>query len=134
VSNDLPTYIAVIIKRVKDTFGRDGVIYLPDINNRDILKPYADNPKFKAGENEVGAVTWAYQHQKIIGYNTDTLPDANAKYLPLVTARGVVGVMSVVGIDSAHELSPQQERLLEAYADLAAVALEGILRAKEIVA
>lgn len=134
VSNDLPTYIGVIIKRVKDTFGRDAVVYLPDNKNRDVLKPYADNPKFKAGGNEIGAAMWAYQHQKIIGYNTDTLPDSNGRYLPLVTARGVVGVMSVMGIDSEHELSPQQERLLEAYADLAAVALEGILLARDGVA
>ena len=131
VSNDLPSYLTAIVKRVKDTFGHEAVVFLPDPNNAEILKPYSENPKFKAGGNEIGAALWAYQHQKIIGYNTDTLPDSSSRYLPLVTARGVVGVLAVMELDSAHELTPQQEQLLVAYVDLAAVALEGILLARD---
>jgi two-component system sensor histidine kinase KdpD len=131
VSSDLESYIHAILKRAKETFGHDTIVFLPDPQNRETLKPYAGTPNITFDENELAAAIWAYQHQKIVGRGTDTLPSAKAQYLPLVTARGAVGVMSISAIDTNGELTIEQERLLEAYADLAAVAIESILLANE---
>jgi two-component system sensor histidine kinase KdpD len=49
-----------------------------------------------------------------------------------MTARGIVGVLELKAPDSARELTSEQERLLEAYTDLVAVALEGIQLAEEL--
>jgi two-component system, OmpR family, sensor histidine kinase KdpD len=49
----------------------------------------------------------------------------------LMTARGTVGVIAILAIDTGDKFTIEQERLLEAYADLAAVAIESILSAEE---
>ncbi len=132
VSNDLESYIRAIIKRAKETFGHDTIVLLPDPQNKETLKPYTSNPNITIDENELAAGIWAYQHQRIVGHGTDTLPNAKARYLPLYTARGIVGVMAISAIDTNGELTIEQERLLEAYADLAAVAIESILLSQEM--
>jgi two-component system sensor histidine kinase KdpD len=131
ISNDLESYIHAIIKRAKETFGRDATIFLPDVQNKGTLKPYADVPSVSVNENELAAAIWSFQHQRIVGHGTDTLPNAKARYLPLVTARRIVGVIAILATDTSGELTIEQERLLEAYADLAAVAIESILLGEE---
>jgi two-component system sensor histidine kinase KdpD len=130
-SNDLESYIHAIIKRARETFGHNAIVFLPDVRNKETLKPYADGPNVTADESELAAAVWSFQHQRIVGRGTDTLPNAKARYLPLVTARGAVGVMAISAIDTSDELTIEQERLLEAYADLAAVAIESILLGEE---
>jgi two-component system sensor histidine kinase KdpD len=131
VSSDLNSYISAITKRAKETFGHDAIIFLPGSENKDMLKPYVGDARISIDENELAAAIWSYQHQKIVGYGTDTLPNAKARYLPLVTARGIVGVVAITAIDSSDELTMEQELLLEAYADLAAIAIESVLLANE---
>jgi two-component system, OmpR family, sensor histidine kinase KdpD len=131
VSSDLNSYIRAIITRAKETFGHDAMVFLPDPQNRETLKPFTSDQNIAVDENELAASIWSFQHQKIVGRGTDTLPNAKARYLPLVTARGAVGVMAISAIDTSSELTIEQERLQEAYADLAAVAIESILLANE---
>lgn len=131
VSTDLESYIRAIIKRTKETFALDTVIFLPDVQNIGKLKPYTNSPSITVGGNESAAALWSFQHQKVVGYGTDTLPDAKARYLPMITARGAVGVLALWFADTTGEINADQERILGAYADLAAVAIEGIRLAKE---
>jgi two-component system, OmpR family, sensor histidine kinase KdpD len=131
VSSDLESYIHAIIERAKETFGHDTQVFLPNTENKETLKPYADVANFTIDENELAAAIWAFQHQKIVGRGTDTLPNAKARYLPLVTARGTVGVIAISATDTGSGLTMEQERLLEAYTDFAAVAIESILLANE---
>ena len=130
ISNDLESYIHAIIKRAKETFGYDAIIFLADPQNKETLKPYADAPNVSVDEKEFAAAIWSFQHHKTVGHGTDTLPNANARYIPLVTARGIMGVLALSATDTG-ELTTEQERLLEAYADLAAVAIESILLGEE---
>jgi two-component system sensor histidine kinase KdpD len=131
VSNDLDSYVQAVMKGTKETFGYDVVIFLPDVQNKGTLKPYTEDSNITVAENELAAAIWSFQHQRMVGHGTDTLPNAKARYLPLVTARGMVGVMSLSSAEANSELTIEQERLLEAYADLAALAIEGILLAQE---
>jgi two-component system, OmpR family, sensor histidine kinase KdpD len=130
VSSDLESYILAITKRARETFGHDAMIFLPDPQNRETLQPSGER-NIAIDENELAAAVWAFQHQRIVGHGTDTLPNTKARYLPMVTARGTVGVMAISATDIKEELTIEQERLLEAYADLAAVAIESILLANE---
>jgi two-component system, OmpR family, sensor histidine kinase KdpD len=131
ISNNLESYIHAILKRAKETFNHDTFVFLPDSKNKENLKPYTDTPNVKIDENELAAAIWSFQHQKTVGHGTDTLPNAKARYVPLVTSRGTVGVLAVSATDTVSELSIEQERLLAAYADLAAVAIESIRLANE---
>lgn len=75
---------------------------------------------------DIAAAHWAWEHNRPAGRGADTLPGARRLYLPLITERTPVGV---VGLDSDKEgplLSPEQQRLFDALADQAAIAIERI--------
>jgi len=127
----LQATIRAIISSVKETFGRDVVVFLPDAPNKETLKPHTESPNLIIDKNEVAAAVWSFQHQKTVGQGTDTLPNAKARYLPLNTARGAVGVMALWVSDTTTQLTMEQTRLLEAFADLAAVAVERTQLAEE---
>jgi two-component system, OmpR family, sensor histidine kinase KdpD len=131
VANDLDSYIKAILRRTRDTLENDILIFLPDPENNEIMQPFTERPDIEVTGNDIAAALWAFQHQKIIGHGTDTLPNARARYFPLVTGRGIVGVLALLEPAQKEELTPEQERLMEAYADLSAVAIEGILLAQE---
>ncbi len=114
VSNDMESYIRAVIKRAKETFGHNTIVFLRDPQNKETLKPYAEAPNVSVDENELAAAIWAFQHQKIVGHGTDTLPNAKSRYVPLVTPRGTVGVIALSAADTGGELTVEQERLLEA--------------------
>jgi two-component system sensor histidine kinase KdpD len=131
ISNDLESYIHAIISRAKETFGHDAIVFLPDPQNRTLLKPHGNVPGITVDENETAAAIWAFEHQKTVGHGTDTLPNAKARYLPMVTARGAVGVLAISSEETTGELTIEQERILEAYTDLSAIAIESILLSQE---
>jgi two-component system sensor histidine kinase KdpD len=131
VSNDMESYMQVIIKRAKETFGHDVVAFLPDDEKKNVLKSYSGHQNIAIDENERSAAIWAYEHQKVVGSGTDTLPNSKARFIPLVTARGKVGVMAIMVSGEKDRLTIGQEHLLEAYANLAAVAIESILLNEE---
>lgn len=128
----LKATISVIISGAKETFGSDVVVFLPDAQNKGTLKPHVENQNITVAENDVAAAFWSFQHQKIVGHGTDTLPNAKAQYLPMGTARRPVGVMALWVDDATSRFTIQQTRLLEAFADLAAVAIERTQLAEEV--
>jgi len=132
VTAGLDATIHAIASGAKEMFGHDVVIFLPDAQNKGVLRPHVQNPDVTIGENEIAAAIWSSQHQKIIGHGTDTLPNAKALYVPLSTVRGTVGVMALWVTDTGSRFTAQQTRLLEAFADLAAVAIERTQLAEEV--
>jgi len=133
VSNDLESYLQVIINRARETFGHHIVAFLPDPEKKNTLIPHIGTQVISVDidENERAAAFWSFEHQKVVGRGTDTLPNSKARFIPLVTARGKVGVLAILMADDKDRLTIGQERLLEAYANLAAVAIESILLNEE---
>lgn len=73
---------------------------------------------------EAGITSWVHQNKKPAGLGTDTLPGADALYLPLMGAKKNIGVLVVRPAQSDRFLSPEQFRLLETFANQMAVACE----------
>lgn len=124
IAPDLDAIMEAIIANVSETFGRDVVVLLPSQAAGNILEPYATSPGFQLDESEQAVAAWAFQHRQPAGRGTDTLPAVAARYTPLQTARGVIGVMGIAPRDTTRYMTPEQRRLLEAFASLAAVAIE----------
>jgi two-component system sensor histidine kinase KdpD len=118
--------LQAITQNVSQTFGREVVIFLPDKVPEGGLKPYAYSPNFTPDENERAVAVWAFQHRQTAGRGTETLSAAEAHYLPLMTARGVVGVLGAKPMDASRHLSLEQVRLMEAFANQAALAIERV--------
>jgi two-component system sensor histidine kinase KdpD len=71
-----------------------------------------------------GVIRWVYEHRHAAGRGTDTLPGAQATYLPLLVTDGIVGVLGVQPQAEAATLETQQLQLLQAFAGQVAGAIE----------
>ncbi|TIT30732.1 MAG: sensor histidine kinase KdpD, partial [Mesorhizobium sp.] len=100
------------------------VLLLPENGSITVKAGYP--PDDTLAEADIAAARWAWEHNRAAGRGADTLPGAKRLYLPLRTGRTAVGV---VGLDNDKQgplLTPEQQRLLDALADQAAVAIERI--------
>jgi two-component system, OmpR family, sensor histidine kinase KdpD len=122
LSHDLATavglqdVITAVVARAGQVFNRQVTILLPVGQT---LEPCNADPSFCFDEDEQGVAEWVFQHGQPAGQGTDTLPDADARYLPLKTAHGVVGVLGI------KLLNPDDQRqLVEIFASQTALAIE----------
>lgn len=126
ISRDLTSAVGIdqitgiICSHVGETFAGGVAVLLPDEEAN--LRLYRRTGDRVLDESELAVAVWAFQHATPAGRGTDTLPAAGARYLPLIAAHGVVGVLGVELPDSI--IAPNERRLLEALANLAAVAIE----------
>jgi two-component system sensor histidine kinase KdpD len=81
---------------------------------------------------DLAAAAWCWEHAQPTGRGTDTLPGSRRLFLPLRTGQGKVGVIGVSRPDAGFLLNPAERRLLDALADLAAIAIERIRLAKDV--
>ena len=121
VSPDLDTVLAKVIEQIGQTFNRQAVILLPHPLGG--LTVRATTKGFILDEDEQAVATWAYEKNHVAGRGTDTLPAAKIRYQPLSVSGRVVGVLGVKP-DETNRLNSNQRQLLDAYASLAALAIE----------
>ncbi|MBI3944139.1 MAG: sensor histidine kinase KdpD [Chloroflexi bacterium] len=117
-----------IIAHVNQTFSREVAVFLPEGES---LVFVSASPGFTFGQDEYAVATWAYRHGQEAGRGTDTLSAADARYHPLKTASGIMGVLAVERVNSKTLLTPEQRRLLDAFANQAALAIERAKLAEE---
>jgi two-component system, OmpR family, sensor histidine kinase KdpD len=121
--------LQAITNNIALTFDRDVVIFLPDLKGK--LTPIACTPNFPTGEKDQAIAEWAFEHAHVAGRGTDTLPAEQARYLPLKTARTIIGILAVQPHDPSKHLPPEGYRLLEAFASQAALAIERVQLAEQ---
>ena len=129
--NDLESYANAIVKSIGETLGHNVTIFLTDTEKGGEFAPYVSYSNLELDEHEQAAAVWSYEHDKQVGLGT-TLPDAKARYIPLTTARGKVGVLAIWTGETKTILTVEQEKLLTSFADLAAVTIEGISLPKKL--
>jgi two-component system sensor histidine kinase KdpD len=111
-----------IIDHIGQIYSREVALFLPENND---LKLYMASQDLSVAEKELAVASWAFEHDKQAGRGTDTLPDASMYYQPLKTTRGVIGVVGIKPIGTNTYLSPDQLRILNAFANQVALAIEG---------
>lgn len=117
--------LQTVTQHVEHTFGRDVVILLPSESGVDRLEIAAASARLELPEDELAVADWVYRRGEPAGRNTTTLPASNLRYLPLKTARGIIGVLGVVGPEQPQRhLTPEQRRLMDTFASQVALALE----------
>jgi two-component system sensor histidine kinase KdpD len=126
ISGDLESYIDAIVKRIKEALGHEVTIFLGESEKREKLRAYTSREEVRVDESELAIAIRSFKHRQKV------LSNDNVRYLPLLTARGIIGVMALKAPDNGRELTTEQERLLGAYTDLVAVAIEGIRLSEEL--
>ena len=75
---------------------------------------------------DLAAAKWCWEKNHTAGRGSDTLPGAKWLFLPMHTGRGALGVVGIVRDEPGPLLTPDQQRLLDALADQAALAIERV--------
>lgn len=115
--------IAIATRHLASGFGAQVQILLRGADGR-VEPPAGTPPGFPLDDKERGVAQWVFDNERAAGVGTDTLPGAQARYLPLVAASGIVGVLGVRPVDPATLEDPAVQGLLEAFAGQSALALE----------
>jgi two-component system sensor histidine kinase KdpD len=102
-------------------------VLLPGPDGR--LAPADPGPAVDSRETAVAQ--WTFDHGRLAGLGTDTLPGAAAVYVPLRGSQAVLGVLGARPHESLLPLTPDQLDLLEALASQAASGLERARLASE---
>lgn len=117
----LEEIMRAVITHIGEIFDRDVAVFLPEGER---LVVHATSSDFGLGQDKYAVATWAFRHGQPAGWDTDTLSAADARYLPIKTARGVVGVLGLKLARSGLHSTPEQRRLMEAFANQTALAIE----------
>ncbi|MGH7135478.1 MAG: DUF4118 domain-containing protein, partial [Pirellulales bacterium] len=114
---------SVAVQQLTAIFAGDVAIFLPDEEKR-LQLAGGSHADFALRENEAAVAQWVFSHQHQAGLGTNTLPSAQALYLPLVGSQGSVGVLAIRPADAELLLSFDHRQLLETFASQIALALE----------
>ena len=119
---DLPDLLGLVVQQLGQVFAAEVAVLLPDPNASEPLVAYPFGT-FTVSEKEFAVAVWALRNARPAGNSTDTLPAAQALYLPLTTPSGCIGV---VGLRFAvgRILSFAQRSLLENFIRQIAVVLD----------
>jgi len=131
---DLETISKELAMQTADNLRRKIVVLLPDENNQlliwaernpdIVIQENSPLPKYIEDSIEAAVATWVYEHHEIAGRSTDTLPNSKYLYLPLTTRNSTVGVLGLHIVENL--ITPEQRRLMEVWASMAAIAIERI--------
>ncbi|AWN37925.1 sensor histidine kinase [Methylobacterium radiodurans] len=100
------------------------VLLLPDGKAVTVRAGYP--PEDMLDEADLAAAQWAFDNERPAGRGADTLPGARRLFLPMRTGRGTIGVIGLDADGSGPILTPEGRRLLDALADMGALAIERV--------
>ena len=124
---DTGTIMNAVSQHIREIFQWESAFFLPENGH---LAVYAQSPGLVLDADDIAVATWAFAHGTTAGYDTDTLHGSKLRYIPLQSSRGVIGIMSVQPIEPNGVITHEQSRILTAFANQAALALERVNLAK----
>ena len=111
------------VAQIAEVFDCQVVALMPDARGKLLIRAGRES-EFAINQKEQSVAQWAFDLGQIAGLGTETLPSAEALYVPLLAAQGPVGALGVRPKDPEKLLVPDQLRLLEAFGNQTALALE----------
>ncbi len=88
----LENVLDIVVQNVHKAFGRDIVIFLPEEKK---LVRRASTADYSLNENELAIAEWSFTNAKPAGSETDTLPASLTRFQPLITSRGIIGILGI---------------------------------------
>ncbi|GAA5528951.1 sensor histidine kinase KdpD [Herpetosiphon gulosus] len=126
----LDNLLQTAAQHISSVFEGQTAILLP--NPKGQLRPIVGQQwPFISDQRELITAQWVYDHQQKAGMHSDTLPSAQAMYLPLIATRGIVGVLALQPEQPRRLLDPSHVHLLETFANQTTVAIERAHLAEE---
>jgi two-component system sensor histidine kinase KdpD len=108
-SRGLDEALPKVLALIKETFEADSAVWLRDENGLSCHPASSFTPSSK----DESVAMWSFQKKQNAGKSTDTLPDAEALHVPLVTGDRTEGVLTV---RLPNPPTIEQRELLDAFA------------------
>jgi len=128
IATDANAIVAAVSGNIMEIFGWESAFFLPGDNG---LLVRGKSPGLEIDADDLAVATWAFQHGATAGYETDTLHGSKIRYIPVQSSRGVLGILGVKPAAASGGISYEQTRILTAFANQAALALERVNPEKE---
>ena len=127
---DVDDLIRVAVQHIGDVFNSQSLILLP--GQKDRLLIVGDEQIVNDMDVSAQRVAeWALDNRRMAGLGTENYPDSETLYVPLVAARGAVGVLCVRPEERGHALPAEQMHLMQTFANQTALAVERARLAEE---
>ncbi len=123
VATDAGSIIAAVTRHIQEIFRWECIVLLPD---KDTLIVHPSESGLVLDADDIAVATWAFQHGVVAGYDTDTLHGSRLRYIPLQSSAGVHGILGVKPAEPDGIITHEQERVLTAFANQMALALERV--------
>jgi two-component system sensor histidine kinase KdpD len=116
----------VAVGHVRELLGVEAIVLLADRQGN--LTP-CGGAEFELArdEEEMAVARWAFQHGRLAGHGTDTLPGAEALFVPLVGSAGHLGAFGIALGKRSEPPPPSQWQIVETFVAQTALALERAL-------
>jgi two-component system sensor histidine kinase KdpD len=123
VAADAGSIITAVTRHIREIFQWESVVLLPE---GDHLLVHPPDSGLVLNADDIAVATWAFRHGTVAGYDTDTLHGSRLRYIPLQSSAGVFGVLGVKPTEPEGIITHEQERILTAFANQMAPALERV--------
>lgn len=130
-TTDLDEILTVFMRQIHDTFGGQAAVWL-FASDGDEEQCWTSGPAVCGAPLETEKARQAFQSCMVLGWGTTHAPESAFQYLPLETAQGVQGVVGLERPADGAYLTPEERRLLEAFAGQAALAIERAQYAEQV--
>jgi two-component system sensor histidine kinase KdpD len=129
-SRGLDTLLDLALRHLLEVFGGRMVILMPAADGR-LQQRAGQLAPFNMDATDYAVAQWAFEHRQAAGAGTDNVPGAQMRFEPMLSSRGVVGVLGIRPAEPHAFDDPEEEHLLDTFASLVAVALDRSLLAEE---
>ncbi len=121
VAKNIDSILEAVTRHINEIFNWECVFLLPE---DDRLVVHTGSPGLVIDADEIAVATWAFSHDVIAGYDTDTLHSSRLRYIPLRSSEGILGIFGIRPTDLKGVMNPEQSRILTAIANQMALAIE----------
>jgi len=107
-ASSIKDVIAKTEEAFKKYFNIEIVVYLREKKGKNLhSRPFGNKQLYS--EREFAVASWAFDNKKSAGRFTNTLPNSNLKYFPLIASENIVGV---VGVNFKKDATPEQHTIM----------------------
>jgi two-component system sensor histidine kinase KdpD len=107
---------------IAELFDADVMVLMPE--NQELVAKVLVNTHQTLGPKELGVAQWVFDLGQIAGLGTDTLPEADAVYVPLLASQNTMGVLRIHPKHPEQLFTPDQMHFLETCANQIALTIE----------
>ncbi len=121
-SGDRDALLGAATEHLRQVFDAQVIVLLPDSSGR-LVERASDAVTYRYDDRERAVAQWVFEHGRMAGAHTATLPAAKGLYLPLRSGAAMLGVIGLHPASGERVVEPDQLQLLESFANQLALAL-----------